>query len=258
MMSGSTSTRSRVGATGGDPSPTPVASSHRVLSFLSEHSTRDPGVCLDEIAIAVGVKGGNIQTVLGESEEKVKPPASISHIQWLDMQDWKERRDRSLGLRPEDRAAAKGEWEKSCEEKLREIIAVTESDESRRFAGEIEELANHLKPISSDSRIHQLLRRRVGAHGWSGRFTVAQRGRLHVPSVLYHGRSRHRLKRIRRGPGALWPGQSDSRPELYKEMGAQEDYSGVYRFPCCGKYALMGNWGAPSQYRADGCRDASS
>jgi hypothetical protein len=26
---------------------------------LSKHSTRDPGVCLDEIAIAIGVKGGN-------------------------------------------------------------------------------------------------------------------------------------------------------------------------------------------------------
>ena len=56
-----------------------------MLSFLSKHSTRDLGVCLDEIAIAIGVKGGNIQTILVESETEVKPPASISHIQWLDM-----------------------------------------------------------------------------------------------------------------------------------------------------------------------------
>ena len=41
-----------------------IVGSHRVLSFLSKHSTRDPGVCLDEIAIAIGVKGGNIQTIL--------------------------------------------------------------------------------------------------------------------------------------------------------------------------------------------------
>lgn len=57
-----------------------ITGSNTVLSFLSKHSTRDPGVCLDEIAIAIGVKGGNIQTVLVESEPEVKPPASIRHI----------------------------------------------------------------------------------------------------------------------------------------------------------------------------------
>ena len=45
-----------------------ITGSNRVLSFLSKHSTRDPGVCLDEIAIAIGVKGGNIQTILVESD----------------------------------------------------------------------------------------------------------------------------------------------------------------------------------------------
>jgi len=72
-----------------------IVASHRVISFLSKHSTRDPGVCRDELAIAVGVKGGNIQTVLVESEDEVKAPVSISHIQWLDMHDW---RDQKAGL----------------------------------------------------------------------------------------------------------------------------------------------------------------
>ena len=39
-----------------------ILQSNRVLSFLSKHSTRDPGVCLDEIAIAIGVKGGRLQS----------------------------------------------------------------------------------------------------------------------------------------------------------------------------------------------------
>lgn len=56
----------------------------RFLSFLSKHSTRDPGVCRDEIAISIGVKGGNIQTILVESEAEVQPPVSISHVQCLD------------------------------------------------------------------------------------------------------------------------------------------------------------------------------
>ena len=82
-----------------------ILRSNRVLSFLSKYSTRDPGVCLDEIAIAIGVKGGNIQTILVESEREVKPPPSISHIQWLDMHDWKEpapraRQRGSHGIRP--------------------------------------------------------------------------------------------------------------------------------------------------------------
>jgi hypothetical protein len=39
-----------------------IVGSNRILSFLSKYSTRDPGVCRDEIAIALGVKGGNIQS----------------------------------------------------------------------------------------------------------------------------------------------------------------------------------------------------
>jgi hypothetical protein len=66
-----------------------ITGSHKFVSFLSKYSTRDPGVCLEEIAIAIGVKGGNIQTILVESEREVNPPPSISHIQWLDMHDWK-------------------------------------------------------------------------------------------------------------------------------------------------------------------------
>lgn len=132
-----------------------ILNSHRVLSVLSKHSTRDPGVCLDEIAIAIGVKGGNIQTILVESEHEVKPPASISHIQWLDMRDWKERR-----------AAGETEWEQWYQAKLAEIVAVVESDESRRFAGEIKTLEEHLKPISSDSRIYQLLKKGLVGRAW--------------------------------------------------------------------------------------------
>jgi hypothetical protein len=64
-----------------------ITASHKFVSFLAKHSTRDRGVCLDEIAIAIGVKGGNIQTILVEGESDVNPPASISHIQWLDMHD---------------------------------------------------------------------------------------------------------------------------------------------------------------------------
>lgn len=132
-----------------------ILGSHRVLSFLSKHSTRDPGVCRDEIAIAIGVKGGNIQTILVESEKEVQPPVSIGHIQWLDMHDWKERH-----------AAGQAEWEQWYQAKLAEIVRVVESEESRRFAGEIETLNGHLKPIKSEARICQLLGKGFYGRQW--------------------------------------------------------------------------------------------
>jgi hypothetical protein len=132
-----------------------IIESHRVLSFLSKHSTRDPGVCLDEIGIAIGVKGGNIQTVLVESETEVRPPASVSHVQWLDMHDWKDRR-----------AEGDPAWHEWYQAKLDEIVRVVESEESRQFAGEIQKLSEYLKPISSDSRISVLLRKGFVGRKW--------------------------------------------------------------------------------------------
>ncbi len=132
-----------------------ILHSQRVVSFLSKHSTRDPGVCRDEIAIAIGVKGGNIQTILVESETEVQPPVNIGHIQWLDMHDWREQR-----------AAGQAAWEDWYDPKLAEIIRVVESDDSRRFAGEIETLHGHLKPIKSDSRIYYLLRKGFFGRQW--------------------------------------------------------------------------------------------
>ena len=132
-----------------------IVGSNRVVSFLSKHSTRDPGVCLDEISIAIGVKGGNIQTILVESETEVKAPPSISYIQWLDMHDWKQKKTEGEEI-----------WETWYEGKFAEIVEVIESDESRRFAGEIEILAGYLKPITSDSRISQLLSKGFVGREW--------------------------------------------------------------------------------------------
>ncbi|WP_295612625.1 toll/interleukin-1 receptor domain-containing protein, partial [uncultured Lamprocystis sp.] len=132
-----------------------ILASHRVLSFLSRHSIRDPGVCLDEIAIAVGVKGSNIQTILVEREGDVRPPPSISHIQWLDMRDWKEQR-----------AAGEAAWEDWYGAKLAEIVRVVESEETKRFAGEIEDLNHWLMPISSESRVSGLLAKPFVGRDW--------------------------------------------------------------------------------------------
>ncbi|MBF0456470.1 MAG: TIR domain-containing protein [Nitrospirae bacterium] len=131
-----------------------------VLAFLSKHSVRTPGVCLDEIAIAIGEKYGNIKTILVESETEVSAPPSVSHIQWLDMQNWTEKR-----------AAGKAVWDAWYKDKLAEIIRVVEGDESVQFTGEIETLRNLLKPMPanmrpSDSRIASLLGKGFVGRQW--------------------------------------------------------------------------------------------
>jgi hypothetical protein len=154
-----------------------ITGSNRVLSFLSKYSTRDSGVCRDEIAIAIGVKGGNIQTVLVESESEVQPPVNIGHIQWLDMHDWQT-----------FRVAGGDAWEEWFQAKLAEIVHVVESDESRRFSGEIETLHECLKPIQSDARIYDLLKKGFFGRQWL--FETIENWRCPPTSDLGHSPSR--------------------------------------------------------------------
>ncbi len=61
----------------------------RFRSFLSTRSARHSGMCLNEIATALGASK-NIQTVLTQDERRVALPLTISHIQWHDFQYWRE------------------------------------------------------------------------------------------------------------------------------------------------------------------------
>lgn len=142
-----------------------ILKSHQVLSFLSKHSTRDPGVCRDEVAIAVGVKGGCIKTILVESEVEVQPPVNISHVQWLDMHDWKDGHG-VVHIVKDEPANGDATWEQWYQTRFAEIVRVVESDESLRFAGEIETLNGYLKPIQSEARIFELLRKGYVGREW--------------------------------------------------------------------------------------------
>ncbi len=105
-----------------------LADCDNVLSFLSREAIRDGGVCLDELKIAVGVKYGNIYTVLLHKEKDLQPiPAQLTRRQWLDMSDWEERR---IGNKSDYR-----EW---LNQKISEIIRKIESVETREFAGQID------------------------------------------------------------------------------------------------------------------------
>jgi hypothetical protein len=115
-----------------------IHESQHVLAFLSEHSTRKPGVCRQEIAIALGPRKGHVYTILVEPPSQVKPPLIISHLQWLDMHEWRDLREK----KPE---AA----ETLYQESLKKIVLVLERNQP--FSGDIEDLRCWLKPWDSTS-----------------------------------------------------------------------------------------------------------
>jgi len=111
-----------------------IAASNGVISFLSREAVREKGVCLDELSIAVGVKYGNIHTVLLHKEDEVRPPAQLTHRQWLDMSAWQEMLNRG-----------EEEFRPWFNEKLASIIRVIESPESQEFVGKIATIREKLQ-----------------------------------------------------------------------------------------------------------------
>ena len=124
-----------------------ITGSDVFIAFLSEYSMRDPGVCRDEIQIAVGLKGGNIKTVLLEDQEKVLPPATIAHTQWLDLSDWD------------------GNEEK-LPEILNKICKMIESRENFYFEDEVDLLRRIMNPVNCDPRIKELNSRQIFGRAW--------------------------------------------------------------------------------------------
>lgn len=63
-----------------------ILGSKAAFSFASAYSVRVPGVCLNELSIAVGVKGAWVQSIL--LEPGVTPHKNVRFKQSFDMSDW--------------------------------------------------------------------------------------------------------------------------------------------------------------------------
>ena len=129
-----------------------ISNSESVLAFLSKHSVRDPGVCRDELQIAL-CKDAVINTILLENENEVSVPASVADVQWLDMQNWKKIKE-------------KDEWNKWYNEKLTELCKVIESKKNIAFAGELEEIRKVFNPTTSDSKEKRLNEQQFFGREW--------------------------------------------------------------------------------------------
>jgi tetratricopeptide (TPR) repeat protein len=109
------------------------------IAFLSIHSTRDPGVCRNEVAMALQ-HFGKVYPVLVEEVPQESIPVTIAHLQWPDLSRWREFRDQ------EDL-----DFERFHEEKFLEIVSRVEG-EACRFASEAEVLRRALNPSGFEGR----------------------------------------------------------------------------------------------------------
>lgn len=132
-----------------------VLNSAKIVAFLSSYSTRKPCVCIDELKIAVCVKGTSVKTVLLESENMVQPPSTISDIQWLDMSDW------SIIKNSSER-----DFEAWYDEKFKELCNVIESSDTIELNGEISYIKEKLSPNLNTEKEYKLLEREFWGREW--------------------------------------------------------------------------------------------
>jgi tetratricopeptide (TPR) repeat protein len=123
-----------------------ILSHNHFLSFLSKRSVREPGVCLNEIAIALG-NGKQIQTLLTESESSVFQPLTISHIQWHEFQDWKAIKEGlKTGQNGED-------WKVWFSQRMQHIRDNLSDVQKIKVAGDLQRLKDILEPKSFEAEI---------------------------------------------------------------------------------------------------------
>ena len=124
------------------------------VAGLSKHYIRDNSVCLDELSIAIGVKKGNVKTILLEDENEVCVPGSVSNVQWLDLHDWN------------DRILDEKTFVVWFQEKMKELIQTLEAKPDRDFNGQITTLKKCLRPNYSTSKQVYLLEKSYTNRVW--------------------------------------------------------------------------------------------
>lgn len=154
-----------------------VVNSASVIAFLSEHSTRKASVCLDELKIAVCVKGANIRTILLEPENRVRQPAMVSDIQWLDMSEWVEKK-----------AGGEECFEQWYRSKFTELCQAIESDGTCQFNGEVQLLRNLLQPYLSTEKEYNLLSKEFYGRAWLQERIEHWQDRTSSKALIIYGR----------------------------------------------------------------------
>ena len=152
-----------------------ILSNDHFLSFLSRRAVRDPGVCLNEIAIALG-HGRNIQTVLTDAEQNVSAPLTISHIQWHDFQNWRE-------IRAGTKTGPYGEeWSTWFNQRMTPLRNAIADAQNAKTTGDLQRLRAMLEPRSFEARI---IEKTEGFFGRQWLFDACQDWLDHSDSRLF-------------------------------------------------------------------------
>ena len=134
-----------------------IVKSDRFVGFMSRKALRDPGVCRDELGIAVGSRYGIISCVLLEGERTLNPPAEFTERQWIDLSDWKKKRDEG-----------EAEFERFLNDAADELIGILRDPETLRFNHEVKKLKKSLgiSAVDEMTRIDELLKFKMTGRGW--------------------------------------------------------------------------------------------
>jgi len=130
-----------------------IKDSHDFLAFISCNSIRVPGVCLDEISIALGTRNCHIQTILLERGTSV--PSSINSIQWLDMSDWEYYYEQGGNV-----------WENWYQNKYKQLISIIEDEKNTTISGEITKLDSILTASSPEIKLKLLMKEEYFGRKW--------------------------------------------------------------------------------------------
>lgn len=131
-----------------------ILESKGFLAFISKHSTRVPGVCLDEISIGVGNYNCRIQSILLEKD--IMPPNTICNIQAIDMSEWKSKKN----------SLSEEEYQRWLDEQLEIIYKIIENEKNIELAGNINLIGKALSPITSSLKLRAILKNELVPRKW--------------------------------------------------------------------------------------------
>lgn len=152
-----------------------VLHSNGVIGCLSAYSCRPGGVCLDELSIAVGVRGGRrVYSILLDKEGDVNPPQSVADRQWLDMSDWREKRAQGSDV-----------FEPWFAARMQELFAVVESPENVEFVGQIATIRQRLAVYYGTARQNKLLQNPFIGRAWLTQRVDAWLDDKNAPRTLF-------------------------------------------------------------------------
>ena len=152
-----------------------VLNSNGVIGCLSAYSCRPGGVCLDELSIAVGVRGGRrVYSILLDKEGDVNPPQSVADRQWLDMSAWREKRAQGSAV-----------FEPWFAARMQELFAVIESPENVEFVGQITAIKQRLTVYYGTAKQNKLLQNPFIGRAWLTQRVDAWLDDKHAPRTLF-------------------------------------------------------------------------